>query len=358
MKQRILLLICFVAFLATTADIAMAQDVNMKRYIKLSVQMGQSLRFRLQAERDATKIKITNGTTEKILSVGTQWSLEEFDSSATELIIYGDLSGFDCGANYKKIVTLDLKGNPQLTFLSCYNNSLAALDISANTELLHLNCSNLGLRSLDISKHVKLSVLICSDNPFKLLDVSRNTELTRLDCDGNDLKSLDVSKNTKLSYLDCRRNLFSSEALNDLYCSLPDRNGKTPGKIYPLTDKQDKNADVVTASDAKNARNKKWEVQYYIGLEDIVSTGKYTCATALEENSITSLIYPNPVEDMLYVRSDEAVMSITVYDMQGIEVAAARSGQVELSHLPAGVYLLKLCTASHTKTVRVFKKKP
>lgn len=95
-----------------------------------------------------------------------------------------------------------------------------------------------------------------------------------------------------------------------------------------------------------------------LGQEDIVSTGKYTCATALEENSITSLIYPNPVEDMLYVRTDEAVVGITVYDVRGVEVAAARSGQIELSHLPAGVYILKLCTASHTKTLRVFKKKP
>lgn len=60
-------------------------------------------------------------------------------------------------------------------------------------------------------------------------------------------------------------------------------------------------------------------------------------------------IYPNPVTDILNIRTQEKVLSIFVYDMSGKAVNAPFSnGQVNVSMLPKGVYIL---TAKTEKAV-------
>ena len=111
------------------------------------------------------------------------------------------------------------------------------------------------------------------------LDVSNNTQLDELDCSGNKLTSLNLSSNTQFMKLYCYANNFSTQALDDIYCALPDRTGTTNGVIQPVKNASDPNHATVLATNKQNAIAKKWKVQYFDGNADIpATTGSYVCS--------------------------------------------------------------------------------
>ena len=218
------------------------------------------------------------------------------------MTVYGDITGFECSNN---------------------NANLTAIDLSHNTEL---------------------SRLFCSSNQLTSLDLSHNTQLEVLGCSRNNLTTLDLSSNTQLTELYCYANNFSTQALDDIYCALPDRKGKENGQMQPGLNSSDPYHANVLATNKANAISKNWKVQYYATATDIpTTTGTYTCPTtdiakATAEQALT--LYPNPVSDVLYLSA--TARTIRVYDIYGIEVAhATDTDRVEVSHLPAGVYTIK-----------------
>jgi len=168
--------------------------------------------------------------------------------------------------------------------------------------------------------------------------------LENLYCNKNQLTSLDVSKNTKLIGLYCHGNGFSTQALDDIFCALPDRTGKYNGVISPVKDSSDTNHATVLATNAQNAIDKNWKVQYYEDDTDIpATTGKHKCsatdiADASAEQALT--LYPNPVSDVLYLSA--TARTIRIYNVYGIEVAhATDTDRIDVAHLPAGIYTVK-----------------
>ena len=69
--------------------------------------------------------------------------------------------------------------------------------------------------------------------------------------------------------------------------------------------------------------------------------------------------YPNPVKDVLYLLNKASIESAAVYNMLGQEVASKKmnstSGQINLSQLPAGNYLVKITTGEAVSTIKVMK---
>ena len=297
-----------------------------------------------------------------------------------------NLKYLNCSDN--KLSILDVSKNTQLTNLSCSENNLDSLDVSKNTELTGLSCSDNKLRDLDVSKNTKLEWLYCAKNPLDSLDVSRNTRLTDLHCYSNQLSVLDVSnnrlletlecnsnrltdlnvlqnkrltqlycysnklsslsikRNTQLEKLYCWDNNFSTQALDDIYCALPNRTGKDNGEIFPLRDTSSAaEVDSVGATTAKNATDKNWKVWKYNqvgGNTDITTNGSYDCSTAVADATAEQALtlYPNPVADVLYLSA--TAHTIHIYNVYGTEVAhATDTDKVEVSHLPAGIYTVK-----------------
>ena len=166
-----------------------------------------------------------------------------------------------------------------------------------------------------------------------------------LGCFNNLLSNLDISHNTQLTRLYCHGNNFSTAALDDIYCALPDRTGKENGLIEPVYSDTSSNHAIVLATNKANAIAKNWKVQYYADDTDIATTGSYVCGTphtdiaeASAEQALT--LYPNPVADVLYLSA--TTRTIRVYNIYGIEVAhATDTDRVEVSHLPAGVYTVR-----------------
>ena len=362
-------------------------EPNMSSYITLTVTNGAAIKLDFKAAAEGTPVRIVSGSNTQDIIVGTGWTgTASYTAGSTTMTVYGDITDFDCSENGVNLTALDPSHNTQLTELYCGGNTLSSLDVSKNTQLTGvwcgdnnlsnldvshntqltgLGCSNNRLSNLDISHNTQLTELFCRDNKLSSLDVSHNTQLTELYCESNNLSSLDVSKNTQLTRLGCSNNRlsnldishntqlttlychgnnFTTAALDDIFCALPDRTGKENGLIEPVYSDTSSNHAIVLATNKANAIAKNWKVQYYADDTDIpATTGSYVCpatdiAEAATEPALT--LYPNPVADVLYLSA--TARTVRIYNMYGTEVAhATDTDKVEVSHLPAGVYTVK-----------------
>ena len=267
MKKSALFFALIVGLL-TSASTLQAQ-VNMSRYITLTVAKDSAILLEFMAAANGTPVRIVSGSNTQDITVGTSWTGSDYTAGSTTMTVYGDLTGFSCPSNGTKLTAIDLSQNTQLTKLVCSNNRLTSLDVSKNTQLKWLDCylNNLGS-----------------------LDVSHNTQLTYLNCFSNLLSSLDVSQNTQLTELYCYDNNFTTAALDNIYCTLPNRTGKEYGVIYPVYNSSSSNHATVLATNAANTTAKNWKVQYSDGKVNINTTGSYVCSGGSSEPNMDSYI--------------------------------------------------------------------
>ncbi len=70
-------------------------------------------------------------------------------------------------------------------------------------------------------------------------------------------------------------------------------------------------------------------------------------------------VYPNPVKDILNISYTQNITNIEVYNLLGQKVATkavnTNQGQVGMSHLASGTYLVKITADNQTKTIKVIK---
>ena len=285
--KKVALIFALIIGLLTSASTLQAQ-VNMSRYITLTVEKDSAIILNFMAAAANTPVRIVSGSNTQDITVGTGWiGRTSYTADGTTMTVYGDLTGFSCSSNGANLTALDPSHNTQLEILYCSNNQLSSLDVSNNTPLTYLGCSSNPLSSLDVSKNTQLEILDCYTNRLTSLDVSKNTQLKSLDCYSNQLTTLDISKNTntKLTKLYCHGNNLSTQALDDIFCALPDRTGNTNGKIQPIFNSSSPNHATVLATNAQNAIAKNWKVQYYDGNVDITTTtGTYVCGSSSQPN--------------------------------------------------------------------------
>jgi len=70
-------------------------------------------------------------------------------------------------------------------------------------------------------------------------------------------------------------------------------------------------------------------------------------------------IYPNPVGDVLYVKSGPEIISMTIYDIQGRIMITSTGGgnmcEIDVRHLIKGTYIVKVITADGSRTQKIVK---
>ncbi|MBL4663198.1 MAG: T9SS type A sorting domain-containing protein [Flavobacteriaceae bacterium] len=70
-------------------------------------------------------------------------------------------------------------------------------------------------------------------------------------------------------------------------------------------------------------------------------------------------MYPNPVKDLLNIRSTIPIDNIQIYDMLGTLVSEITPNPIEatidMSSLPSGIYLVKVSIKNTTRTIKVVK---
>jgi len=85
-------------------------------------------------------------------------------------------------------------------------------------------------------------------------------------------------------------------------------------------------------------------------------------ATGFTDNTFTEIVlYPNPAKEQLFVKSDENIKNITIFDMLGRvissnKVIANNIVSVDVSSLSNGMYLLRAETDKGSKIMKFYKK--
>ena len=116
MKKVVLFFALAVGLLAS-ASTAMAQ-VNMSRYITLTVKNGEAIRLNFRAAANQTPIRIVSGSNTQDIRVGSSWTgFSSYTADGTKMTVYGDIIGLDCRNNEKNITSIDVSHNTQLKFL-------------------------------------------------------------------------------------------------------------------------------------------------------------------------------------------------------------------------------------------------
>ena len=308
--KKLALIFALIIGLLTSASTLQAQ-VNMSRYITLTVKSGEAIKFDFLAAAAGTPVRIVSGSNTRDITVDTDWyDGASYTAGSTTMTVYGDITGFNCSNNGANLTALDPSHNTQLEILYCSSNQLSSLDVSHNTQLKELTCYS---------------------NQLTSLDVSHNTQLKELSCYSNSLSNLDVSKNTQLTMLYCYDNQLSTAALDSIYCALPDRTGVEAGKIVPILNASSSNAATVKATTKSNATSKNWKVQYYAGDDIPATTGSYVCGSSPQPNmdSYITLTVTNGAAIKLDFRAAAAATPVRIVsgsNTQDITVGTSWTG--------------------------------
>ena len=87
-----------------------------------------------------------------------------------------------------------------------------------------------------------------------------------------------------------------------------------------------------------------------------VNSSASTLATA-EVKKLEFGIYPNPVTDMLTLKTQEKIQSVSIYDASGKAInVTLNNGQINVSMLPNGIYILKAVTDKAVYQQKLIKK--
>lgn len=85
---------------------------------------------------------------------------------------------------------------------------------------------------------------------------------------------------------------------------------------------------------------------YNYVLTDAEVTNLYTNNSLTSENfnanNLEVGLYPNPVNDVLNIDTKEELSSVEVYALQGQKVLSSKENKINVSQLPAGIYLVRI----------------
>lgn len=87
-------------------------------------------------------------------------------------------------------------------------------------------------------------------------------------------------------------------------------------------------------------------------------TGDPTGIAFRDEEGVVASIYPNPVDDVLNIQTNETVRRIEIFNLQGALVMAfeGHTNSINVSVLPTGTYVIRLTTDSGVSTQRFVKR--
>lgn len=192
---------------------------------------------------------------------------------------------------------------------------------------------------LDVENIPSLSSIDCSDNSLTSLDLTHNKSLQEIRCAGNQLKKLEISSEAPLNLIYCHNNDLKGEEASLLVQNLPDYKNVTldkEAKLCIVQSNGEKND--FSENDIALAKEKNWTVykfngsdyEIYNSIEELVALGlKIAFDAEKKELSI----------DNLTERTEISILSVSgakVYN-QWVDSPFV---QLNLNHLPSGVYLL------------------
>gem|GEM_PF-1889222 len=237
-----------------------------------------------------------------------------------------------------------------LTSLAVGMNNLTEIDLTNNLLLEHVSVYDNNIATVDVSIHQDLLTLAISDNPISEIDVSQNPLLWSLSMSNTLITTIDCS-NTQVSDLSCfnNPNLIGINVQNGVISEVidpffPFNFDNAPQLRLVCFDEGEEEA--VNSLNANSAF-----LVISSNPECILST------TDHERNEVT--LYPNPVQDRLFIRSHLPVTHYELSAMTGqilISTSVLEDIQNTVVTLPSGIYFIRIQTAtSQTQMLKFIK---
>ncbi|MEZ4795460.1 MAG: T9SS type A sorting domain-containing protein [Flavobacteriaceae bacterium] len=272
------------------------------------------------------------------------------------------------------IGNVDLTNNSKLRVLHIGSPNFNSIDISHNLDLWEIQLIGTSVQNLDLSSNTALERLVVKENDFlEALNLEGNPNIETLDCQYNTvleyvlmgqnplisiitcihndgLLSVDVSGcgnlsnfqvfyNPMLTHLDLSQNPLLKDLFiqNDNITSLDLRNGASDG-LEVIIGLNNPNLFCVDVSFPNAAPYGQWLFD-----NEIVYTKD--CSLGIQEaekpNGIT--VFPNPVAERLYVRTESPILKVEVYDVTGKALVSGQmNDQLDVSNFDTGFYFLKV----------------
>ena len=75
---------------------------------------------------------------------------------------------------------------------------------------------------------------------------------------------------------------------------------------------------------------------------NLYNTGTTLSSSSFSQNNLEVGLYPNPVNDILNIDTKEEILSVEVFALQGQKVLSSKENKINVSELPAGIYLVRI----------------
>lgn len=317
-------------------------QVNMDNYFTLTVATGKAYNFLIGGTVANTPIRISDGTTNVDVTVGTMWSNTSvsFTPTNSTVTFYGDIA----------VLTYAWAGPTSVTNMEISkSNTLVSLNLAGSATFVN------GLTVVSSS----LEMLAIEQAKMPFIDLTQAPKLQTAEFYSNNLKKLDISHNPDIRRVNIGNNLFTECGIDSLFHQLP-INTITPTDVrdYRVNvsyapDGVENNGPMQVAVDGCRdtiATNKNWRVTTSNNI-NIINEGYYTCPEFVYSgvellNSIKFSLYPNPVKDLVTISAMSEIQKIQIYDLVGkllLNVENINSNELTLPITTnPGTYIIKL----------------
>jgi len=369
MKKIITLSLLFTCGLLT-AQIVNIPDASFKSYLvnntaintngNSEIELSEAMAFTGTINADNQNISNSTG----IESFPNITGLNFFGSPIPSIDISANTLLETLNVSSTNLSSLDISNNPNLISISCSFNEISTIDLSNNLNLIEAAFTHSQFTTLDLSANPNLEFLWLSDNQFSSLDLSANPNLKSLDLRNNLLNNLDLSNNLLLEIINLDNNQFDNLDFslhtnlfffecneNPLLTSLNIANG-TNSNITYFQATVNPNLTCIEVDDPTAvAGNANWSI-------DATASYSIDCASinvSTNELSITEVdVYPNPTKDVISIDIDD-LLEVNIYNMSGLLVKTETTNEINLSHLPTGIYTFQIISKNGNSIQKVIK---
>ena len=328
----------------TSSGYILNTDIKMK----LTVAKGSTIKFSLMGSRIPELSKIVCGNKIQYVVIDSVHKTinVQVPTDATEIVIYGNVSNFDCSGNRDNLTNVSISNNPELLSLDCSANAIGNLYLD-NNNLLTLICGSTKIGYLDVSMNTNLFSLWCDSTNISSLDLRYNDQLQKLILSANPkLTRLNVEGADALRLIAIDGCRFSDCGLDSIFKALPVHIPTDNAMIWIKNSSSSNNPGVNGCRDTI-ATNKHWTVLDW-QMKKIKNT-TYTCGSGTDIPTVVAegfTISPNPSKDFVTIESPADGEEIAVTDLSGRKLLTARIADgkavLDISSLADGMYLVRI----------------
>jgi hypothetical protein len=255
-----------------------------------------------------------------------------------------NLTTISCESN--QLTSLDLSQNPNLITFVGYNNLLSEIDISQNTNLITLWVSDNQLVSLTISQNSNIEQIFCSNNQLINLDVSQCQNLRFIYFDNNQIINSDLSQNPNLEVVFAFENQLTNLNIN---------NGNNVN-LTRMISYNNPNLECIQVDDENYSNNQVCSFPLGGWCKDDTAQYSEECILGIESNlSPTFTIYPNPIQNTIYINTTGQTETVKIYSLQGQLIKESTNTTLDVSSLSSGVYFIQVLIEGKIITKKIVK---